>query len=43
VIGWVERLPTAWLLLVVFAGTFLLTFVIYYVVLRAAAGPSGPA
>jgi hypothetical protein len=43
VIGWVERLPTAWLILVVFAGTFLLTFVIYYVVLRAAAGPSGPA
>ena len=43
VIGWVERLPTAWLILVVFAGTFLLAFVIYYVVLRAAAGPSGPA
>src|SRR4051812_39373221 len=42
VIGWVERLPTAWLILVVFAGTGLLTVVIYYVVLRAAAGPSGP-
>jgi hypothetical protein len=43
VIGWVERLPTAWLILVIFAGTFLLTFAIYYVVLRAAEGPSGPA
>jgi cytochrome bd-type quinol oxidase subunit 2 len=43
VIGWVERLPTGWLILVIFAGTLLLTIVIYYVVLRAAAGPSGPA
>lgn len=42
-IGWVERLPTGWLILVVFAGTALLTFVIYYAVLRAAAGPTGPA
>src|SRR3954447_22359529 len=42
-VGWVERLPIVWLILVIFAGTFLLTFGIYWSVMRAAAGPSGPA
>src|SRR3954449_13602264 len=42
-VGWVERLPIVWLILVIFAGTFLLTFAIYWTVMRAAAGPSGPA
>src|SRR3954471_3901574 len=42
-VGWVERLPIVWLILVIFAGTFLLTFGIYWSVMRAAAGPTGPA
>src|SRR3954468_21298426 len=42
-VGWVERLPIVSLILVIFAGTFLLTFGIYWSVMRAAAGPSGPA
>jgi hypothetical protein len=43
VIGWLERLPTAWLILVVFAATFVMVAVIYLAVMRVAAGPSGPA
>jgi hypothetical protein len=43
VIGWVEGLPTAWLIIVVVALTFLLTAAIYFAALRLAAGPHGPA
>jgi hypothetical protein len=41
--NWVEGLPTAWLVLVVLAGTFLLTATIFFGVMRLAAGPHGAA
>jgi hypothetical protein len=37
VIDWLHSLPLAWLIVVLFAGTFLVTAAIYYVVMRAAA------
>lgn len=42
-IGWLEALPTGWLIIVIFAGTSLLTAAIYLVALRLAAGPHGAA
>jgi hypothetical protein len=43
VMGWVERLPTAWLVVVVFAATLFVAGAIYYLALRAADRPSGSA
>jgi hypothetical protein len=43
VIGWLEGLPTAWLIIVLFAGTFLVTAAIYLLAVRFAAGPHGAA
>lgn len=42
-LGWLEGLPTAWLIVVVFAGTFVVTAAIYVVSSRLAAGPNGAA
>jgi len=43
VINWVEELPTGWLIVVMFAVTCLLTAVIFFGVMRLAAGPHGGA
>src|SRR4051794_14807684 len=43
VIDWVEGLSTVWLIVVLVAGTCLLTVAIYVVIMRLAAGPNGPA
>jgi uncharacterized membrane protein AbrB (regulator of aidB expression) len=50
VIGWLEGLPTAWLIIVVVVvvvvvvvGTLLLTAAIHFVAMRLAAGPHGTA
>jgi hypothetical protein len=43
VIGWLERLPTAWLIVVVFAGTAVVSAGILFLALRVAARPSGSA
>jgi hypothetical protein len=43
VIGWLEGLPTASLIIVVLIGTLLLTAAIHFVAMRLAAGPHGAA
>jgi hypothetical protein len=43
VIDWVEGLPTAWLIVVMFTGTCLVTIAIFFGVMRLAEGPHGAA